>query len=107
MSLKTNGFHVLFREFVKQYFLPKARTPEEFAAAARMRYVSREALMKMRKMQAESVGRDNAQQLDLNHRFINMSFDAYVHGAYETTMELWSDQRGNLHDAESFFGGEA
>ena len=52
--------------------------------------------MKMRKMQAESVGRDNAQQLDLNHRFINMSFDAYVHGAYETTMELWSDQRGTF-----------
>ena len=38
----------------------------------------------------------NAQQLDLNHRFINMSYDAYVHGAYETTMELWSNQRGTF-----------
>ena len=84
------------QEFAKQYFLPKARTPEEFVAAARRRYVSREALMKVRKVQAESVGKDNAQQLDLNHRFINMSYDAYVHGAYETTMELWSNQRGTF-----------
>ena len=38
----------------------------------------------------------NAQQLDLNHRFVNMSYDAYVHGAYETTLELWSDQRGTF-----------
>ena len=81
------------QEFVKQYFLPKARTPAEFAAAARMRYVSREAFTKIRKMQAESVG---YAEFDPYHRFVNMSYDAYVHGAYETTMELWNDQRGTF-----------
>ena len=33
-------------EFVRQYFLPKQRTPEEYAAAERVRHVSREDLMK-------------------------------------------------------------
>ena len=86
------------QEFVKQYFLPRARTPEEFAAATRMRYVSREALMKAYKAFAENVEAEsvNTEQLDLSHRFVNMSYDAYVHGAYETTLELWNDQRGTF-----------
>ena len=86
------------QDFVEEYFLPRARTSEEFAAAGRKGYVSREKLMKEYKKFAESVGAEsvNAQQLDLNHRFVNMSYDAYVHGAYETALELWSDQRGTF-----------
>ena len=86
------------QDFVEEYFLPRARTPEEFAAPGRKGYVSRDKLMKEYKKFVESVDIKgvNAQQFDLNHRFINMSYDAYVHGAYETTMELWSDQRGTF-----------
>ena len=54
--------------------------------------------MKAYKAFAENVGAEsvNAEQLDLSHRFVNMSYDAYVHGAYETTLELWNDQRGTF-----------
>ena len=86
------------QDFVEEYFLPRARTPEEFEAAGRKRYVSREKLVKEYKKFAESVDAEsvNAQQLDLNHRFVNMAYDAYVHGSYETTLELWNDQRGTF-----------
>ena len=42
------------RDFVAQYFMPRARTPDEFAATERARYVSREALMKVHRTLAES-----------------------------------------------------
>lgn len=73
--------------FVDQYFAPKLRTPEEFAAAERTHYVSREELMKAGIRLAENANVDG-EQLRTFHRFINMTYDAYVHGAYETTMEL-------------------
>jgi methionyl-tRNA synthetase len=34
--------------------------------------------------------------LDRMHRFVNMAYDAYVHGAYETTMELWNPRTGRF-----------
>jgi hypothetical protein len=75
------------RDFVNQYFTPKARTVEAYAAAERTRYVSREELMKAQGRLAEGT-RIDGEQLRIGHRFINMVYDAYVHGAYETTMEL-------------------
>lgn len=77
------------KDFVAQYFAPKARTPAEFAATERTRYVSREALMKVHKALADNQPVDS-DLLDRSHRFVNMVYDAYVHGAYETTMELWN-----------------
>lgn len=81
------------RDFVAQYFNPRARTPEEFASAERTRYVTREALMKVHKAVAQNHLVD-ADRLDQTHRFVNMAYDAYVHGAYETTMELWNPRTG-------------
>ncbi|MGH6803329.1 MAG: hypothetical protein ACREC3_08175, partial [Methyloceanibacter sp.] len=75
------------RTFVDQYFVPKPRTPEQLAAAERTRYVSREALMKAEVRLAENANVDG-EQLRIVHRFLNMTYDAYMHGAYETTMEL-------------------
>ena len=77
------------KKFVNQYFMPRARTPDECAARKRMQYVSREKLMRAHEALAEK------QPIDMNllkgsHRFVNMVYDAYVHGAYETTMELWN-----------------
>lgn len=80
-------------DFVVQYFKPRARTPEEFASAERTRYVTREASMKVHKAVAQNHPVD-ADRLDQTHRFVNMAYDAYVHGPYETTMELWYPQTG-------------
>ena len=75
--------------FVDQYFIPKPETPEQFAADERIRYVSREDLMKAKARLAEKAKNVNVKQMDTAGRFLNMAYDAYVHGAYETTMELY------------------
>jgi hypothetical protein len=81
------------KDFVAQYFKPRSRTPDEFASAERVRYVTREALMKVHKTLAQNHSLD-ANMLDRSHRFVNMAYDAYVHGACETTMELWNQRTG-------------
>jgi hypothetical protein len=81
--------------FVDQYFVPKPRTPEEFAEAERTRYASREDLMKAGIRLAESANVDG-EKLRTVHRFLNMTYDAYVHGAYETTMELCDVDTGRF-----------
>ena len=81
------------QDFVNQYFTPKARTPDAYAAAERTRYVSREELMKAEIRLAEGVAVDG-QRLRTVHQFLNMAYDAYVHGAYETTMELCNPRTG-------------
>lgn len=81
------------RDFVQQYFTPKPRTPEAYAATERTRYVSRDELMKGEVRLAEGTTVDG-ERLRSVHQFINMTYDAYVHGAYETTMELWDPRTG-------------
>jgi hypothetical protein len=84
------------KEFVTQYFKPRSRTPDEYASAERTRYVTREALMRAHKTLAQNHSVDS-DLLDRTRRFLNMAYDAYVHGAYETTMELWN-QRTNVFE---------
>lgn len=79
--------------FVDQYFVSKPRTPEEFASAGRIHYISREELMKADVRLAQNA-QINGEKLRTTHRFVNMSYDAYVHGAYETTMELCDADTG-------------
>lgn len=79
--------------FVNQYFTPKARTPAAYAAAERTRYVNREEMMKAERRLAEGTTVDG-EQLRIVHQFLNMIYDAYVHGAYETTMELCNPSTG-------------
>jgi hypothetical protein len=38
----------------------------------------------------------DGEQLRGVRRFLNMTYDAYVHGAYETTMELWNPATGTF-----------
>jgi hypothetical protein len=83
------------RIFIEQYFVRKAVTPEQFAAEERIRYVSRGELLKAEALLAggASVGGEQVQGL---RRFLNMAYDAYVHGAYETAMELYSPPTGRF-----------
>jgi hypothetical protein len=83
------------RTFVDHYFVPRPHTPEQFEAAERTRYVSREDLMKTKVHLAEKANLD-VEQIRTVRRFLNMSFDAYVHGAYETTMELCDPETGRF-----------
>ena len=90
MSLQHGGeLSSAVKEFVDQYFLRRARTPDEFTARKRMRYVSREKLMRAYEAASESPPIDT-NLLKRIRRFVNMVYDSYVHGAYETTMELWN-----------------
>jgi len=81
--------------FVDQYFVQKPRTPEQLAATEHTRYVSREELMKAEVRLAEGANVDGEQLRDV-HRFLNMTYDAYVHGAYETAMELCNPRTGEF-----------
>jgi hypothetical protein len=83
------------RTFVEQYFARKAHTPKQLAAEERTRYVSRDELMKAEGRLAAGAKVDG-EQLRVVHRFVNMTYDAYVHGAYETTMELYSPLTGRF-----------
>jgi hypothetical protein len=81
--------------FVEQYCVPKPHTPDQFAAAQCAHYVSREELLKVRVSLAENAHVDG-EQFRTNRRFVNMAYDVYVHGAYETTMELYDPHTGRF-----------
>jgi len=83
------------RAFVDQYFIPRERTPDEHDAAERVRYISREELMKADVRLAEGTQIDG-ERVRVIHRFLNMTGDAYVHGAYETAMELYNPETGRF-----------
>jgi len=89
--------------FVRQYFSPLARSPEEFEDMERERYVSREELFKAHYRLAAKTEADADRVRQLS-RFLNYSYDKYVHGAYLTAMELYNgrDNRFMLsgHEAE-------
>jgi hypothetical protein len=95
-ALRSGGeLPVAVRTFVEQYFTRKASAPEQLAAEERTRYVSREELMKAEVRFAEGANVDGGQMRVLR-RFLNMTYDAYVHGAYETTMDLYDPLTGRF-----------
>ena len=82
-------------EFVAQYFMARARTPEELATL-KPRYVSREALMKIHRQ-----NQIDSNQTERLHRFLNYTLDAYVHGSSDTTMDLWNPHKNSFRDART------
>ena len=75
-------------DFVEQYFVPRARTLDEFKKRGTTHYPTRKDLMKGEFRLAQAAGVD-AESMREHHEFLNHFFDGYVHGAYETTMELY------------------
>jgi hypothetical protein len=73
--------------FVEHYFVPRSLTLSQYKADKHPPYPSREALMKAGGRLANA-NIDKEQVLTIR-RFLNYSLDAYVHGSYETTMELY------------------
>ena len=81
--------------FVEQCFAPKPRTPEQYKGSKRPNYPSRRELIKSETRMAQRAGLDGDRQRIL-HEFINSGSDAYVHGTYETTMELYDPHIGRF-----------
>ena len=81
---------------MEQYFTPVPQTPEQLEAADRVHYVRRKELLKeVGGFLAESENVDREQSLSV-FRFLNTIYDKYVHGAYETTMELYNPNTGRF-----------
>lgn len=82
-------------DFVNQYFTHKPKTVDDFRENDLPRYVSRKEIMKgvIRLAEGTSIKRDD---LRTGHEFLNMFYDAYVHGSYETTMDLYNHIEGNF-----------
>ena len=86
------------RDLVGQYFAPKPRTLDQYKKAKRPHYPSRKDLAKVETRWAEMVGiacSDDERRRELGN-YLNSIFDAYVHGAYETTMELYDPGMGHF-----------
>lgn len=83
------------QEFVQHYFAPKPRTPDQHKKTKGLRYPSRRDLMNVEKRWAESKGIDHEETRSLQ-KFLNRGSDDYVHGAYETTMELYDMREGHF-----------
>jgi hypothetical protein len=78
--------------FIRQYFTPIANNPDEYEQQELERYVSREELLKAQYRLDEKLTGD-ATKLRRLTRFINYTYDKYIHGAYLTAMELYQGQR--------------
>src|SRR5688500_15623626 len=78
--------------FVRQYFQPISENPDEHDKQERERYVSREELLKAHYRLDEKITGD-ASQLRKLMRFVNYTYDKYIHGAYLTAMELFHGQK--------------
>ena len=83
------------RTFVEQYFAPRPRTPNQYKKTQRPRYPSRKKLMDVETCLDQMAGIHD-EQIRPVHEFLNSGSDAYVHGAYETTMELYDPYIGRF-----------
>jgi hypothetical protein len=76
------------QRFVDQFFAPFPATPAEFDSQEREFYVSREELMKSEVRLANDASL-NGEQLRSLKRYLNKGYDSYVHGGYQTAMQMY------------------
>ncbi len=79
--------------FVDNYFLPIAKSHDEFAAQAKVRHVSRERLLLAKIALSPDVPGIGSDLILKLARYINKVYDGFVHGYLESTMELWNPER--------------
>ncbi|MHB1328529.1 MAG: hypothetical protein ACYC2K_10040, partial [Gemmatimonadales bacterium] len=80
------------QRFVTLFFRSMPRTPEEFEAREREIYVSRKEIHKAHRELAEGAA-GKGDEMVRNMRFLNNGLVSYVHGGYETAMELYHGGR--------------
>lgn len=81
--------------FIAQHHDEQPSTPEELAASEKEHYVGRKAIAKAFKRLAEKSGGGGDDLLRLA-AFLNRGYDNYVHGKYESAMELFSGGTGKF-----------
>jgi hypothetical protein len=82
------------QRFVDQYFAPMARSPEELETRGKEFYVSREQLFAAHQRIAEKT-RGPVDLVRRLTRFLNYGYDKYIHGSYDSSMELF---RGDMSE---------
>ena len=78
--------------FVEQYFFPLASTPDDFAKQSKVRYVSREKLLLAKVALSPAIPGMGSDMILKLARYLNKVYDGFVHGCYESTMQLWSTE---------------
>lgn len=76
------------RRYVEEYFAAFPETTEEFRAIGKRRFVSREDLLKSQRRMVQDAGQD-ADEFAKNRAGLNAAYDAFVHGAYHTAMDMY------------------
>jgi hypothetical protein len=76
--------------FIDHYFLPLAKSPDEFANQAKIRYVSRERLLLAKVALSPPIPGIGSDMILKHERFIDKTYDGFVHGYFESTMDLWN-----------------
>ena len=76
-------------KFVQDYFKPMPQSPDELAAREREYYVGRKDMQKAHGRLAEGAGFSPDDFAKIS-AYLNKGYDSYVHGAYETVMELFN-----------------
>jgi hypothetical protein len=79
------------QKFVEDYFKPFPTDPDELAAREREYYVGRKDIIAAHARLAEKAGIDG-EYLERLVKYLNKGYDAYVHGAYATSMELFTGE---------------
>ncbi len=77
------------RKFVTQYFAPIATNPDEYEKQEKERFVTRDEMFAAHERIAKKY-KENPARLRKLTRFLNHSYDKYVHGGYVTAMELYN-----------------
>ena len=76
-------------KFIEQHHAAPPTSADELAAREREYYVGRKAIAKAHRRLAEKTG-GGADQLEKLAAFLNKGYDSYVHGKYDSAMELFS-----------------
>ena len=89
----TEGPTTAQNEFVRQYFLPMAESPEAFASGARERWVARKEIFAgFIRWAAQFDKNSEIEKLQQYTEYLLMGYDKYVHGSYITAMELYNGE---------------
>ena len=100
-----NGsFNSSQQKFIDQFFNPFPTDPKELAKRESEKYIARKDIIDAKIRLAKRSGIDG-ENLKMLIKYLNKGFDSYVHGAYETAMELFSGKTHafmlNGHDSDT------
>jgi hypothetical protein len=76
-------------KFVQDYFKPMPESPDELAERERQYYVGRKDIQKAHGRLVEGAGFSPGDLAKIS-AYLNKGYDSYVHGAYDTVMELFT-----------------